>query len=50
DCDNAINKFIRIQPHCPTTEFVIIVVLAIKTTFPTNSNSGVSSVVAIPKM
>ncbi|CAG8815037.1 4455_t:CDS:2, partial [Racocetra fulgida] len=40
DCDNAINKFARVQPHCPTTEFVIIVVPATATPLPANSNPG----------
>ncbi|CAG8464164.1 20844_t:CDS:2, partial [Racocetra persica] len=49
DRDNAINKFTRIQPHCPTTEFVIIIVPATETTFPANLNPGVGSVAATPK-
>ncbi|CAG8664499.1 53_t:CDS:2, partial [Scutellospora calospora] len=49
DCDNAINKFTRVQPHCPTTEFVIIIVPATVTPLSANSNPGISSVVATPK-
>ncbi|CAG8475449.1 4082_t:CDS:2 [Dentiscutata erythropus] len=47
--DNAINKFARIQPHCLTTEFVIIVIPVIETAFPANSNPGIVSVAATPK-
>ncbi|CAG8485190.1 12041_t:CDS:2 [Cetraspora pellucida] len=49
DRDNAINKFTRVQPHCPTTEFVIVIVPATETAFPANSNPGVGSVAATPK-
>ncbi|CAG8857554.1 31535_t:CDS:1, partial [Gigaspora margarita] len=49
DCDNAINKFARVQPHCPTTEFVIVIVPATATPLPANSNPGVGSVAATPK-
>ncbi|CAG8631382.1 10830_t:CDS:2, partial [Diversispora eburnea] len=48
DRNNAINKITRIQPHCPNTEFVIIVV-PIPTTehpFPQNKKPGVASKVA----
>ncbi|CAG8433538.1 6292_t:CDS:2 [Diversispora eburnea] len=34
DRDNAINKITRIQPHCPNTEFVIIVLPIIGLDFP----------------
>ncbi|CAG8457652.1 1269_t:CDS:2 [Dentiscutata erythropus] len=49
DCDNAINKFARVQPHCPTTEFVIVIVPATKTPLSANSNSDISSVAVKPK-
>ncbi|CAG8656050.1 8368_t:CDS:2 [Paraglomus brasilianum] len=44
DRDNAINKFARVQPHCLTTEFTIIVIP--DTAFPENSNPGAISTVA----
>ena len=44
DCDNAINKFARVQPYCPTTEFIIIVIP--DTAVPANSNPDAISMAA----
>ncbi|RHZ70772.1 hypothetical protein Glove_267g83 [Diversispora epigaea] len=49
DRDDAINKITRIQPHCPNTEFIIIVLPTIGLPLPANSNPGVASMVATLK-
>ncbi|RHZ87995.1 hypothetical protein Glove_26g178 [Diversispora epigaea] len=50
NCDNVINKILRVQPYCPNTEFVIIVVPVTGPPFPANLNSGVGSTTITPKM
>ncbi|CAJ0908157.1 3794_t:CDS:2 [Entrophospora sp. SA101] len=49
DRDNGINKITCIQPHCPNTEFMIIVLPTIGLPLPANPNPGVASMVGTPK-
>ena len=50
DRDNAMSKILRIQPHRPNTEFVIIVLPIIGLPLLANPNLGASSTTAILKV
>ncbi|RHZ75700.1 hypothetical protein Glove_212g219 [Diversispora epigaea] len=49
DRNNAINKIAYVQPYCPNTEFVIIIIPFGTTAFPANKNPDAISIVATPR-
>ncbi|RHZ85654.1 hypothetical protein Glove_63g45 [Diversispora epigaea] len=49
DRNNAINKVAYVQPYCPNTEFVMIIIPFETTAFPANKNLDAISIVVTPR-